>query len=385
MIGIGAIAVHLPDHRISNRDRLATFNVTADFMHGKVGMLELARKGSGEETSDLCVAAARRLFDAHAVDASAIDCCVVVTQNPDDFGLPHTAAIVHGKLGLPAHCATFDVSLGCSGYVHALSIVSAYMEANCLRRGLLLTADPYSKVIDPADRDTAMLFGDAATATLLTDEPTFAIGRFDIGTDGTQSGALKVTPERKLHMNGRAVFTFCATQVPGSIQRALERNGTTLGEVDVVLLHQGSRYIVDTVAGRLGVCKKAPFLAADYGNTVSSSIPIMLARDVRPEHRRIVISGFGVGLCWATTVLTRTGLLLLTEQDVRTVIAKAVANYDASRLGRDTPFDEAGIDSLDHLSVLLALKESFRLTVPDEDVGRCRSIAGILEYAAQQT
>ena len=383
MVGIGAISVHIPDDRISNVDRLATFNVTADFMQGKVGMLELARKGSGEETSDLCVAAARRMFDTHAVDAGAIDCCVVVTQNPDDFGLPHTAAIVHGKLGLPVQCATFDVSLGCSGYVHALSILSAYMEANCLRRGLLLTADPYSKVIDPADRDTAMLFGDAATATLLTDEPTFAIGRFDIGTDGTQSGALRVTPERKLHMNGRAVFEFSATQVPGSIQRALERNRTTLDEVDLVLLHQGSRYIVDTVAGRLRV--KAPFLAADYGNTVSSSIPIMLARDVRPEHRRIVISGFGVGLCWATTVLTRTRLMALTEQDVRSVIAKAVANFDAGQLGRDTLFDDAGIDSLDHLSVLLALKESFGLTVPDEDVDRCRSIAGILEYAARQT
>jgi 3-oxoacyl-[acyl-carrier-protein] synthase-3 len=180
------------------------------------------------------------------------------------------------------------------------------MEANAIEKGLLVTADPYSKVIDEADRNTALLFGDAAAATLLSRNPTFVAGPFDFGTRGEDSDALHVDPSRKLRMNGRAVFNFSAQEVPRSIARTLEARKLTIQDVDLIILHQGSRFIVETIARRLGVGNKAPFYSGEFGNTVSSSIPIGLATLPVASMKRILVSGFGVGLSWATTILERT-------------------------------------------------------------------------------
>src|SRR5579862_3498453 len=148
------------------------------------------------------------------------------------------------------------------------------MEANGIRNGLLVTSDPYSKVLDPADRNTTLLFGDAAVATLLSgDAPQWSIGKFIFGTDGSHAGDLVVNEDRRLFMNGRAIFNFSATRVPQALRDTLEANELTLDGIDKVLLHQGSRYIVDTIGQRLGAKEKTPFLAGSVGNTVSSSIP----------------------------------------------------------------------------------------------------------------
>lgn len=305
MIGIGPIACEIPDHRISNLERAGQFAASESFLREKVGVLEVTRKSAEQETSDLCVGAARRLFNLGAVEREDIECVVVVTQNPDGHGLPHTAAIVQSKLGLPERCATFDISLGCSGYVAGLSVVSAFMTTNSMRRGLLFTADPYSKVIDDSDRDTALLFGDAATATLMSDKPIWRLGQFDFGTRGDLHDALMVNGGGKLSMKGRTVFTFSATSVPPSISRTLERNRLALADIDRIILHQGSKFIVDTIGHRIAASEKTRFYAADYGNTVSSSIPIILAQDLSDADHRVLISGFGVGLSWATTILER--------------------------------------------------------------------------------
>lgn len=303
MIGITDISTALGGRTISNLERLEKLGFDQAQMLDKLGFRQLARREEGQETSDLCVAAAQPIIDR--LGAAAIQCLVVVGQNPDGHGLPHTSAIVHGRLGLPTNCAAFDISLGCSGFVYALSVVSAFMQANGLTCGLIITADPYSKVLDPEDRNTEPLFGDGAAAVLLTDQPKWRAGKFEFGTDGSQYQALMVGPEGKLAMNGRAVFNFSAQQVPKSIERVLALNGLTLDQIDMILLHQGSKYIVDTVGKRLGVADKTPFLAADTGNLVSSSIPFLLATAIPAEVRRLAVSGFGVGLSWATTILER--------------------------------------------------------------------------------
>jgi 3-oxoacyl-[acyl-carrier-protein] synthase-3 len=135
--------------------------------------------------------------------------------------------------------------------------------------------------------------------------PVWRIGRFDFGTQGKLHAALHVDDGGKLVMNGRDVFTFSAGAVPQSIARVLALNGIALTDVDRVLLHQGSKFIVDTIAKRIGAAEKTEFCASAYGNTVSSSIPILLAETVRPTDRRVLLCGFGVGLTWASTVLER--------------------------------------------------------------------------------
>lgn len=303
-IGIAAVAAYLPENRVDTLARRGDFGFEEAFIRDKVGFTALARKAEGQETSDLAVAAVEALRQSSAIDLATLDVLVLVTQNPDGFGLPHTSAIVHGKLGLPRSCFCFDVSLGCSGFVAGLAILKGYMAAIGARNGLLVTADPYSKVVDPADRNTALIFGDGATATWLTaDQPLYAIGATDQGTDGKTCAALTVQPDRKLFMNGRAVFDFCALNVGNSLKKVMAANGVTPAEIDVVLLHQGSKYIVDTIAQRSGL--KAEFAAAGYGNLVSSSVPVLLVDSIRKSHKTILISGFGVGLGWATTVWKR--------------------------------------------------------------------------------
>lgn len=306
-IGIGDIACYLPERRLDNLLRAPALDASEELLREKIGVLRVSRKAEHHETSDLAVLAAEGLFERAGLRPEDVDCLIIVTQNPDDHGMPHVSARVHGKLGLPRDCAVFDVSLGCSGFVYGLSILKPLMLAQGYRRGLLITADPYSKIINPADRNTSLLFGDAAAATLLTDEPVWRIGRFDLGSEGAEWQKIEVGASTgHLAMDGRAVLNFAARIVPDSIRNALRINGVTAAQVDRYVLHQGSRHIVRQLAKRLKVSEdKAPFLAGDYGNTISSSIPILLTQGVADRDQTVVISGFGVGLSWASTLLTR--------------------------------------------------------------------------------
>lgn len=304
-VGIADIAYYLPDDRLCNLERAPALDASEELLRDKIGVMRVSRKGPQQQASDLAILAAQKLFDQGAVNPEEVDCLVVVTQNPDDHGLPHVSARVHGKLGLPRRCAAFDVSLGCSGFVYGLSIITSLMQAQGLKRGLLLTADPYSNIVNPDDRNTTLLFGDGAAATLITDKPRWHVGKFDLGSEGSDWEQIEVQPETgELYMNGRGVLNFSAKIVPDSIRLAMQMNDVSMDQVDRFVLHQGSRHIVTQLAKRLDVPPdKAPFLAGDYGNTVSSSIPIMMAQGAVDDDRVVVLSGFGVGLSWASTVL----------------------------------------------------------------------------------
>jgi 3-oxoacyl-[acyl-carrier-protein] synthase-3 len=305
-VGIKAVAGYVPPGREDLSTQLDRYGVSLDFLREKTGCLRLARKEAGQDTSDLAVEALRALENRHAGVLETARLLTVVTQNGDVGGLPHVSALVHGKLGLGPDVAAFDVSLGCSGWVYGLSVAKSFMEANGIQDGLLVTADPYSKIVDPDDRDTALLFGDAATATWLSAaDPVWMPGAFAFGTDGSRAGDLQVGDDHVLHMNGRAVLNFSATRVPACIRKTLELNATTIVDVDRVVLHQGSRYICKLIGERIGAAEKTPFLAEEVGNTVSSSIPLILAQDGCEHDRSIVVAGFGVGLSWAATLLRR--------------------------------------------------------------------------------
>jgi 3-oxoacyl-[acyl-carrier-protein] synthase-3 len=183
------------------------------------------------------------------------------------------------------------------------------MEANGFRTGLLLTCDPYSKILAPGDRNTALLFGDAAVATLLQADPAsggWLPTKFKFGTDGRSGRALH-NDAGTLTMEGRAVFNFSATAVPEQIKALLREAELTSAEIDLFLFHQGSKFIVDTLRKRLELpVEKVPLRLTEQGNTVSSSIPLLLEEQLaRRDISRVVISGFGVGLSWASGLLER--------------------------------------------------------------------------------
>ena len=307
MIGIKAIGTYLPEARTSNFDRMSKFEMTESFVKNKIGFTEVAIKAPEHDTSDLCVKAWENLQHYHPVTPDEIDCIIVCTQNPDGKGLPHTSAILHEKLSLPLSCAVFDISLGCSGYVYGLSIIKSFMEENEFKCGLLFTADPYSKVINNDDKKTATLFGDGATVTLLDEKPVFECGKFVFGSDGYKKDGIIVKNDGQLYMNGRAVFTFTVRVVPENIRDMLKKNNVPLESVDCFILHQGSLHIVNSIASSLGVSReRCPFHSAEYGNTVSSSVPMVLSREFEKKEMKVaVLSGFGVGLSWASTMIFR--------------------------------------------------------------------------------
>ena len=309
-LGIKAIGTYLPTGSTDVYDLGATLGADRVFISSKLGFESLARKRDSEEASDLCVGAFDDLVGKADFDSSKIDCVVVVTQNPDGGGLPHTSALVHGKLKLPSNASCFDVSLGCTGYVHGLSIIEGFLNTHALKTGLLFTADPYSAIIDSSDRDTALLFGDGATCTLMTDSPRYRLGksRFCTGSDYAQAIHVELKSKRTLSMDGNQVYRFVVKNVPKQIRDCLEDNGLTLDDVGRFLVHQGSRFIVDSLAAALGVNgRRMPFTAAQTGNTVSSSIPVMLSETLMesPLPRYVLLAGFGVGLASCVAVLSR--------------------------------------------------------------------------------
>ena len=303
MIGIKNIGTYIPEKKISNFDRKEEFEIDDNFIVEKIGIQSVSRKEEEEETSDLCVKAFNALMEKEDLNIEDLDIVVVVTQNPD-YNLPHTAAVVHKKLNLPESVASFDISLGCSGFVYGLAAIESFMEMHGMENGLLFTADPYSKIIDPKDKNTTLLFGDAATVTWIGNNPIFNSGKFTFGTIGDSYEELICTDD--LYMNGRSIFNFAARYVPKDVEKVLELNSKNKDKIDTFIFHQGSKKISDTLIRRVGLEEsKVPFDATTYGNTVSSSIPIILEKFLDTNHKNILICGFGVGLSWASTILTK--------------------------------------------------------------------------------
>lgn len=307
MVSIKAVASFVPNGCVDIQQRANNLDVSSDFLAKKLGIEKLTVLDEQYDTSDLSVYAIESLIKNSDLEFSNIDCIVLCTQNPDAKGLPHTSAIVHQKLELSDNVACFDISLGCSGYVYGLNVAQGMMLANHYENVVLVTADPYSKIIDPSDRDTALLFGDAATATWLVNGPGWTIEQTLLNTRGSDGHHIE-NREGTLHMDGRQVFNFAMTEVPRQVRALLERNNLETAHIDRWYLHQGSRFIVENLAKRMRVDMERVSLGIqEAGNTVSSSIPLMIEKDIQKiSDKNIILSGFGVGLSWGTMLLKNT-------------------------------------------------------------------------------
>jgi 3-oxoacyl-[acyl-carrier-protein] synthase-3 len=309
---IRGIGTYLPEKTVGNDELIERFEWDREFLEVKLGIHQRHIAAEGEGASDMGVAAAEDLF-AKCPDLKREDVqlLIVCTQNPD-YGLPHTSALVQDRLGLPTTTACFDVGLGCSGFVYGLSIAHSMLETLNLTNALIVTSDPYSKVIDPADRGTSPLFGDGAAATWISRAGAGGqIGLFTFGTDGAGARNLIVEPDadgvRCLSMNGRAIFEFMLERIPGDLARCAESNGLTTDEIDLFLLHQASAHMLGYVTKRMKLDpERVPIRMQDTGNLVSSSIPFLIARLAGQGDlagKTTLLSGFGVGLSWASTVV----------------------------------------------------------------------------------
>jgi 3-oxoacyl-[acyl-carrier-protein] synthase-3 len=314
LLGINHISSWLPARVVDNRTVAAQHGFGEEFVLGKLGISQRHQIEEGTDLSDMATNAVKQLLKETGLMPEAIQILIVVTQT-GDFTLPHTSAIVQGKTGISANAIVFDISLGCSGFVLGLDAIISVMERNNLTTGVLVTADAYSRIVDPMDRATAPLFGDAAVATLINHEPRYVPGPLDSGSQGSdyeklilRGSGTSVHSEDKLFMDGRGILAFTRQVVPSSVRKVLERANLSLEEVDLVVFHQANAFVVKSLAEALEIpMSKVALAIEDVGNTTSSSIPLVLQRQVLQagnSHANVLISGFGVGLSWATTLIS---------------------------------------------------------------------------------
>jgi 3-oxoacyl-[acyl-carrier-protein] synthase-3 len=317
---IQAIASYLPETILTNDDIAASFpEWPAEKIEKKLGIRERRISGPHEFTSTLAVAAAENLFRQANVDRGSVDTLIVVTQTPD-YLLPTTACLVQHELRLSNRMAAFDINLGCSGFVYALSVANGLVETGVSRRLLLITADTYTKLLDPMDQSVRTLFGDGAAATLIEgiESERSLIGPFDFGTDGSCAGDLmahgsamrSLTGNKppRLRMNGGEIFAFTLRAVPPSVEAVLAQSGLTLEQVDLFVFHQANGYMLEHLRQKCRIPREKFVVAmAECGNTVSSSIPLALVQAMAQNKLRrgakVLLAGFGVGASWATCLV----------------------------------------------------------------------------------
>lgn len=326
---IGPIAVHFPE-TVESIDQLrAEFpDWDVDLILKKTGINQRHIARADETASDLGVAAAEKLIREHDIDRSTIDFLLFCTQTPD-YPLPTSACMMQDRLGLRTSVGALDFNLGCSGYVYGLSLAEGLIRSGAAKRVLLITGETYSKYIDREDRSLRTIFGDAAAATLLDAVERPAMSGFSFGTDGrgadllmltqhgVRQGATALKPRKRhrwpssLYMDGPDLIFFTVEMVPLLVEDVLRRTGTSRDDIDLFLMHQPTRMLLDKLRESLRVEEsRMPMVLEGCGNTVSSTIPIVI-RELRDGQRlkpgmQTVLVGFGVGLSWAGCQWTET-------------------------------------------------------------------------------
>lgn len=331
-IGISCLAGAVPKNKIINRNYTDYFsqNDVNDIVD-KTGVEERRFALKNQTASDLCFAAANQLFDDNQIDKAEIDILLFVSQTPD-YKMPATGIILQDRLGLSKSTAAFDVNLGCSGFIYALSIAYAYANMPNIRKVLLLDGETRSKVYHPKDRKTGFIFGDAAVAAVIEKQDHLGKSFFSLNSDGSKADLIKIdaggyrnpSNEESIkekvvddkgnirtdehgYMNGADVFNFVLREVPKDIKKILNCSNSGIDDFDYVICHQANKFMNDYLVKKLKIDKsKVPSTIEKYGNTSSVSIPITIVDQLKNKldgKKKILLSGFGVGMSWATAAL----------------------------------------------------------------------------------
>lgn len=315
---IKSISTYVPSVRITNKDIAERFpEWDSEKIFDKIGIKERYIAEPNEFVSDMSVKAIKKLAEENQIDLSTIDYFILCTQSPD-FQLPTTACIIQDRVGLNKSCAAIDINQGCSGYIYGLSLASSLVASGSFKNVLLVTADMYSKAIHPDDKGNISLFGDAATATLISTEGEYKIGKFTLGSDGSgasnlivKNGATKQTKDglsenldNYLYMNGSAIFDFTSKNVPSLVNSNLEINNIAKEEIDMYVFHQANTFMLNFLRKRIGIDQDRFLLNMEhYGNTVSSSIPLAFKPSFGENFHKVMFVGFGVGYSWGAVTI----------------------------------------------------------------------------------
>lgn len=331
---VAGVVSCVPSTRVGNDHFVQQFGESgvADVVK-MIGVQERRFAGPGVSTQTLCLAAGRHLLAGLEWDPSSVDALIFVSQTPD-FRLPATACILQNDLGIPPGIVAFDVNLGCSGYPYALWLAMTMIESGAAKRVLLAVGDTVSRIADPNDRATALLFGDAGTMTAVEAGNASDQAKFILGSDGKGAtnlivprggfGTYDVAGDDRLatknpdclFMDGGEIFNFTLKSVPPLVAAIDALGGADSGH-DFYLLHQANLFMIKHLIKKSKInLENAPINIERYGNTSSASIPLLLTSELADElgisERNLALVGFGVGYSWAAASL-RLGPLKMVE------------------------------------------------------------------------
>jgi 3-oxoacyl-[acyl-carrier-protein] synthase-3 len=327
---IKAISYYLPKNVLTNEQLTERFpEWSVEKVASKIGVNQRHIAAENEFVSDMAISASTILFDEHNIKPTDIDFIMLCTQSPDYF-LPTTACIVQDKLGIPKHAGALDFNLGCSGYVYGLAMAKGLIMANIAKNILLITSETYSKHINSNDKGNSTIFGDAASATIVSTTGFAEIKEFELGTDGAgaknlivKEGGMKhptksnqeivdeengLTWPSNLYMNGSEIFNFTLEAIPPLVKTALRKNNISEEHVDMYILHQANKYMLNHLRKKMGIPEEKFYIYMENcGNTVSSTIPIALYESVKSNQikpkQNILLAGFGVGYSWGACII----------------------------------------------------------------------------------
>ena len=328
-IEIAGIAAAVPEQVIDNLNYSDFFTEKeAKSVIKLTGIAQRRLTDKGTRASDFCYAAAEKLIKTMNIDRSEIDALIFTTQNPD-YRMPATGIVLQHRLGLPNTTLAFDLPLGCSGFVYGLSIAFNLCNQPHINQVLILDGEARKKI--QTDKAMSLLFGHGGTATLIRKtyhrNPTY----LSLHSDGSRWQAINIprggyrnptsleTLEMKkredgsiksdehANMDGAAVFEFTITDVPRDIKNSVKRAQTTFDDIDYFVFHQANKFITDHFCKKLKIpLDRVSYSLHKFGNTSSFSIPLTIVSELNTQlngtKKKLLMSGFGVGLSWGTVV-----------------------------------------------------------------------------------
>ncbi len=328
-VSISGLSACVPRTKVSNQDITILNDSEKKLLIKTTGVESRRVAHPGLTTSDLCFEAADKLINNLEWKREDVDILIFLSQSPDYY-LPATAIILQDKLGLSQNCMSFDISLGCSGYVYGLSVISGMMSSAGFKKGLLLVGDVSSATCSPEDKSTYPLFGDAGTATALEWNDQAPPISFQNHSDGSGHKAIMIPDgglrnlisidsfkheefeggikrsRLNLALDGLSVFNFSVTKVPKTIKSFFEWTNSTAEDYDYFVMHQANMLMNESIRKKLKFSpEQVPYSLKEFGNTSSASIPLTLVtelqKELTSESLNLLLSGFGVGLSWGVT------------------------------------------------------------------------------------
>ena len=315
---IQAIEYYLPKRVLTNSDLEEKFEKwDSSKIEKKVGIKNRHIADENETSLELGLVAAKKIL--YYVNKEDIDFVLFCTQSPEYF-LPSGSCVIQERLGLRKNIGAFDINLGCSGYTYGLAIADSLIKNKIANNVLFITAETYSKYINPSDIGNLSVFGDGAAATFITGSERNKILSFELGTDGAgydklivRSGAMNKNSlddeeSKYLYMDGPDIFNFTMEVVPKLVNDVLNKNFMVINDIDMFIFHQANKYILNYLRKKIGIPKEKFYVnLIETGNTVSSTLPIALKQclddKIIKSGDKVMLIGFGVGLSWGGVVI----------------------------------------------------------------------------------